>query len=273
MKLRIRPSRLSGRAIAPPSKSIAHRYLIAAALAEGESRIEGVSSSEDISATVDCLRALGAEITLKGDTATVIGFDPRTTAPEGPLVCRESGSTLRFLLPLCWLSGNPATLTAHGRLPERPLTVYREIADREGLLLEREGNVLTASGRLSGGEYTVRGDISSQFITGLLLALPFTGRESVIHLLPPVESRSYLDLSLEALSRFGLAAGYTDEVTLTVPATDRLTPCRCRVEGDYSNAAFLEALALLGHGVTVSGLSAESRQRSEGTRLNSSHAT
>ena len=260
MRLKIRPSKLSGRAIAPPSKSIAHRYLIAAALARGESRIEGIAASEDISATVDCLRALGAEITLDGDTATVVGFDPRTAAPRAPLTCRESGSTLRFLLPLAWLSGNPVTLTADGRLPERPLTVYREIADREGLHLEGEGGIITACGRLRGGEYTVRGDISSQFITGLLFALPFTGRESVIHLLPPVESRSYLDLSLEALSRFGLLAGYADELTLTVPATDCLTPCSCRVEGDYSNAAFLDALSLLGHEVTVGGLSDESRQ-------------
>lgn len=260
MRLAIRPSRLSGLATAPPSKSIAHRYLIAAALSEGESRIEGIASSEDISATVDCLRALGATITLDGDVATVTGFDPRTAAPCEPLGCRESGSTLRFLLPLTWLSGNPVTLTAGGRLPERPLTVYREIADREGLLLQREGGVITASGRLCGGEYTVRGDISSQFITGLLFALPFTGVGSVIHLLPPVESRSYLDLSLEALSRFGLTARYADELTITVPACDRLTPCSCRVEGDYSNAAFLDALTLLGHEVTVGGLSDESRQ-------------
>ncbi|MBO7292948.1 MAG: 3-phosphoshikimate 1-carboxyvinyltransferase [Clostridia bacterium] len=260
MKLRIHPSRLSGLAVAPPSKSVAHRYLIAAALANGESRIEGISSSEDISATVDCLRALGAEITLGGEAATVLGFDPRTAAPRGPLGCRESGSTLRFLLPLAWLSGSPVTLTAGGRLPERPLTVYEEIAAREGLLLEREGAVIRASGRLRGGEYTVSGNISSQFITGLLFALPFTGRDSVIHLLPPVESRSYLDLSLEALSRFGLAARFTDELTLTVPATDRLTPCSCQVEGDYSNAAFLDALTLLGHEVTVGGLSDGSRQ-------------
>ena len=260
MKLRIHPSRLSGHAVAPPSKSVAHRHLIAAALADGESRIEGISSSEDISATVDCLRSLGAEITICGEVATVRGFDPRTAAPRDPLVCRESGSTLRFLLPLTWLSGSLATLTADGRLPERPLTVYEEIAAREGLLLRREGKVITASGRLRGGEYTVSGNISSQFITGLLLALPFTGRDSVIRLVPPVESRSYLDLSLEALSRFGLPVRFTDELTLAVPATDRLTACSCRVEGDYSNAAFLDALSLLDHEVTVLGLSDDSRQ-------------
>lgn len=259
MTARFTPSAPRGRVTAPPSKSVAHRYLIAAALAEGTSHIAGISSSEDISATVDCLRALGADIEICDGVATVRGFDPCTAAPSVPLPCRESGSTLRFLLPLCWLSGNGATLVGSKRLLERPLSLYEDIAAREGLTLLHEDGGIRVRGRLQGGEYVLRGDISSQFITGLLLALPFTGKESSVRLLPPIESRSYLDLTLAALARFGGSARFTAEDTVLIPA-ERLTACDCRVEGDYSNAAFFDALAALGYPVSVEGLDPESRQ-------------
>ena len=259
MKVTLSPKKLAGTVAAPPSKSIAHRYLIAAACADGESRIRGISTSEDISATIDCLCALGAEITLSGDVAVVRGIDPRTAAPKAPLPCRESGSTLRFFLPICLLSGKEVTLTGSRRLMERPLSVYESLANERGFALTRRDGGVSVCGPLSGGEYTVRGDVSSQFITGLLFALPFAGG-GVIRLLPPVESRSYLDLTVAALARFGLAITSPDEYTLVVPAADRLTPCDLTVEGDYSNSAFLEALTLLGHGVHVTGLTEDSRQ-------------
>ena len=260
MTVTIRPTRLSGSVEAPPSKSIAHRYLIAAALAEGTSRIEGISSSEDISATIDCLTALGARIEVADGIATVTGIDPGVVKPSGRLLCRESGSTLRFLLPLGWIVPAEVTFEGKGRLPERPLSVYDEIAKHEGLGLLRSQNTVSTSGRLAGGEYTVPGDISSQFITGLLFALPFTGRDSVIHLLPPVESRSYLDLTLAALSRFGSHARFLDDLTIAVPAEGRLHATDCRVEGDASNAAFFAALTAIGHSVAVTGLSPDSLQ-------------
>lgn len=260
MTVEILPSKPCGSVIAPPSKSVAHRYLIAAALAEGTSRIEGIAPSEDILATVDCLRALGAEITTADGVATVRGFDPRTTAPRAPLACRESGSTLRFLLPLCWLSGKPAVLLGSPRLLERPLSLYREIAEREGLILTQGDGAISVCGRLAGGEYTLRGDISSQFITGLLLALPFTGKESRIRLLPPIESRSYLDLTVAALARFGSNIAWEDETTLLIPENESLQATDVCVEGDYSNAAFLDALQVLGYPVSVTGLSEDSAQ-------------
>ncbi len=260
MNVTIRPGRLSGRVLAPPSKSIAHRYLIAAALAEGESRIEGISSSEDILATMDCLCALGAEIKLSGNTATVRGFDPRTASPTSALNARESGSTLRFLIPLAWLSGRPVTFLGSERLLARPLSVYREIAEREGLGFEQGERALTVRGRLVGGHYPVRGDISSQFITGLLFALPFTEGGGGLTLLPPVESRSYLDLTLAALRRFGLAIEEREKNRFLIPPVRHLLPCEATVEGDYSNAAFFDALSLLGHEVEVSGLDAASCQ-------------
>lgn len=260
MKVEIRPSTPKGCVSAPPSKSMAHRYLIAAALSEGVSHIKGIAPSEDILATMDCLTALGADIAVKDGCATVHGFDPKTAAPRIPLACRESGSTLRFLLPLCWLSGNSAALTGSTRLLERPLSLYEEIAEREGLTLSQNADALTVCGRLAGGDYTLRGDISSQFITGLLFALPFTGKESTVRLLPPIESRSYLDLTVAALARFGSGIGFSDEVTLRIPANDRLCAADCCVEGDYSNAAFFDALGILGYPVTVTGLTEDSMQ-------------
>lgn len=260
MRVEIRPSSPRGSITAPPSKSMAHRYLITAALAEGTSHIGGIAPSEDILATLDCLNALGADITVENSTATVHGFDPRDAVPRKALVCRESGSTLRFLLPLCWLSGHPATMVGSQRLLERPLSLYEEIAAREGLTLSKRSDALTVCGRLAGGEYTLRGDVSSQFITGLLFALPFCKKKSTLRLLPPIESRSYLDLTVAALARFGSGIGFADETTLTIPENDRLCATDCIVEGDYSNAAFFDALATLGYPVTVTGLSDNSMQ-------------
>ena len=182
MRVEIRPSSPRGSITAPPSKSMAHRYLIAAALAEGTSQIGGIAPSEDILATLDCLNVLGADITVENGTATVHGFDPRNAVPRTALVCRESGSTLRFLLPLCWLSGHPATMVGSQRLLERPLSLYEEIAAREGLTLSKRSDALTVCGRLAGGEYTLRGDVSSQFITGLLFALPFCEKKSTLQI-------------------------------------------------------------------------------------------
>ena len=268
MKAVFAPSRPTGEVTAPPSKSIAHRYLIAAALAEGVSHIDGIAASEDVSATIDCLRAIGAEITLDGSRATVRGFDPRKSSPVSPLVCRESGSTLRFLLPLCWLSGEEFTLRGSARLLERPLSLYEEIAAAEGLTLTRADGAVTASGRLGGGEYTLRGNVSSQFITGLIFALPFTARDSVLRLLPPVESRSYLDLTLDALARFGGKADFIDDVTVAIPAGTQLQAADLLVEGDHSNAAFFLALKALGCPVTTLGILDDSRQ---GDRVAGAH--
>ncbi len=259
MTVRIAPGSLGGVVKAPPSKSMAHRALIAAALADGVSHICGVAASEDIQATVDCLRALGAGIEISDGVATVSGFDIRRAQPTAPLLCRESGSTLRFLLPLCWLSGNGARLMGSERLLSRPLTVYQEIAERHGLPFCLSGGSLSVGGRLSGGEYAVRGDVSSQFITGLLFALPLTEEGGTLHLLPPVESRSYIDLTMEMLSRFGAPVRAEGDVLYAEPVR-ALTPCDVAVEGDYSNAAFFEALRVLGHDVTVEGLDPNSRQ-------------
>ncbi len=259
MKVHIYPGLAAGRAAAPPSKSMAHRLLIAAGLAKGQSRITGLALSEDVAATIDCLRALGATVTLNGGEATVTGADPRLRPAGALLPCRESGSTLRFMIPLCLLAAAPCTLTGCGRLLHRPQTVYADLCRGQGLPFAVSDAGVQLCGPLQGGDFTLPGDVSSQFITGLLLALPLTGRPSRLHLTGEVQSRPYIDLTLQAMAHFGLTARFEDERTIALPA-GCYRPADATVEGDYSNAAFLEALGVLGGNVCVTGLNPASLQ-------------
>ena len=248
------PSTPSGIIKAPPSKSMAHRLLIAAGLSNGVSRVTGIAPSEDVSATVDCLRLLGAQITLANGVATVCGTDPKKSS-GATLPCRESGSTLRFFLPLCLLSGGTATLTGSAKLLSRPLSVYETLAEEKGFALAETETAVRVSGRLTAGEYVVPGNVSSQFVSGLLFALPLLDGDSVIRLLPPVESRSYIDLTLAALAEYGVRAAWTDETTLAVKGGQTYFPHDAAVEGDWSNAA-----PFLSLGVPVTGLDEGSLQ-------------
>lgn len=257
MKVKILPGNARGIVQAPPSKSMAHRYLIAAALAKGESTIRGIAYSQDILATIDCLRALGVAVTASGDTVVVQGGG--SLMPCGALLCRESGSTLRFFLPLCLLSGTPATLKGSQRLMERPLTVYEQLCAEKDFSFTRNLDSITVCGRLQKGAYTLDGSVSSQFITGMLLALLSVEGESTLRLTGKVESRSYIDLTLSALHEFGFSADWAGEDELKVIGGSG-TARDLAVEGDYSNAAFFEALNLLGGDVTVSGLRKTSLQ-------------
>lgn len=256
MELKISKGRARGVVQAPPSKSMAHRMLLCAGLAEGESVVHNVAFSEDILATIDVLRAIGATCRIDGDTVTVTGADARQAHYDGVLSCRESGSTLRFCIPLLLLSGNEFTLTGKGRLLQRPQDVYVDLCERQGLLFERSADTIRLRGPLHSGEYVLPGDISSQFISGLLFALPLKRQDSTIHILPPVESRSYIDITIQALGTFGVQARWdeSDENTLLIPGGQRYLPREVTVEGDYSNAAFFGALAAFGDDVTVAGL-------------------
>lgn len=254
MKAIFSPSTPRGSVEAPPSKSAAHRRLICAGLANGVSVLSGIAQSEDIAATVDCLSALGAKIELSGDVATVRGCDPRK-APSATLPCRESGSTLRFFLPLCLLSGAPFTLSGGEKLLSRPLSVYEELASEKGFLLNKEKNAVSVAGNLTPGTYTLPGDVSSQFVTGLLFALPLLEGDSTIRLLPPVESRGYIDMTLSALAAHGVRAAWQNETTLAVPGGQTYLPRAGKIEGDWSNAA-----PFLSLGVAVTGLDENSLQ-------------
>lgn len=258
MRVTIHPGRLRGHVQAPPSKSHAHRALICAALADGETLLTGAGASKDIEATARCLTALGASVAPEGDGLRVRPIDaPRKNAL---LDCGESGSTLRFLLPLCALLDCGATLTGHGRLPERPNGPLLNALRAHGAAFAAEGLPLTVSGGLRGGEYRLPGDVSSQFFTGLLLALPLLAEDSELVADTPLESAPYIDLTLSAMRAFGVSVEKTPR-GFRVPGHQRYqTPGRVRVEGDWSGAAFWLAANALGSAVTVEGLDPASAQ-------------
>ena len=260
MRVKIEKSVASGRITAPPSKSMAHRLLIAAAMCEGVSRVSGISSCEDVLATIDCLTALGAKITYDGSSATVIGADFKKASATTPLHCRESGSTLRFLIPAALLSGNCATFTGAPRLIERPHEVYEDLCRDKGLLFDKCNEKITVKGPLSSGEYQLRGDVSSQFITGLLFALPTLEGDSRIVLTTKVESRSYIALTLSAMKSFGVHAEWSDERTISIKGSQTYRASDVIVEGDYSGTAFIDALGILGGKVQIDGLFEKSLQ-------------
>ena len=260
MQVKIKQGSARGEIAAPPSKSMAHRLLIAAAMSEGESTVRGIAPSADVLATLDCIRALGAEAELCADTARVRGVNMRNTSPKEPLFCRESGSTLRFLIPVAWLSGNQTILRGAPSLMRRPMDIYENLAHEKGIGFVKCGDGITVCGPLTAGDYRVAGNVSSQFISGLLFALPLADGDSRILLTPPVESRSYIDLTVAALGAFGVTVAWESETVLSIKGGQSYTARDCEVEGDYSNAAFLDALGLLGGEVTVTGLADDSLQ-------------
>ncbi len=254
MNVKINKCSLKGEITAPPSKSMAHRMLICAGLSQGESVIDNLAYSEDISATLDCLEAMGAEIE-KGENAVKIrGFSPLSLTESRIFPARESGSTLRFFIPLALLSGCEHSFTGYGRLMERPMEVYEKICEEKNLAFTRRDGMIFVKGRLVSGDYTVRGDVSSQFVSGLLFALPLCGGDSRIYLTGKVESRSYIDMTLSAMADFGIKAEWENESTLFIRGAQKYRSGNFTVEGDYSNAAFPEALNYLGSEVRVRGL-------------------
>lgn len=254
MKLQINPGTARGRVTAPPSKSMAHRMMICAGLAAGTSVLQGISDSQDMQATLDCLAALGAQWQKDGETVTITGIGSARTAVhddagtagtqtgEPVLRCRESGSTLRFFIPICLQTGRRAQMVGAPRLMERPLQVYAQLCRERGLLFAQEGQALTVQGPLPAGSYRLRGDISSQFISGLLFALPLCEGDSTVTILPPIESRPYIDMTLAALKTFGVRAAWQDVQTLYIPGGQQYHACDAQVEGDFSNAAFFGIL-------------------------------
>ena len=242
------PCTPSGSIYAPPSKSAAHRYFISAFLSGGECEIDNVVFSEDVKATLNCLKVLGADVKYSDRAVTI-----KQGIPNGStLNCNESGSTLRFLIPLALTLGKEYTFIGSEKLFERPLTVYEKIALENGFLFRKGKNSLTVKGNLKSGKYIVDGNISSQFITGLLFALSTQNGESTIEIIPPFESRSYVNITLAVLKQFGISAKLTEN-TITVTG-GKYIPQNVTLEGDYSNAAYIDALNLLGGNVNVLGL-------------------
>ncbi|MCF0228728.1 MAG: 3-phosphoshikimate 1-carboxyvinyltransferase [Parasporobacterium sp.] len=274
MNRKIIPGARSGRIQAPSSKSQAHRQLICAALSEAASCISCPGISKDIEATVKCLNGLGARISYEGADIRVMPavlreIPERTNGrsaqniSEGQvhLYCGESGSTLRFLLPVAGALGADAVFHMEGRLSERPMELYENVLKDHGMTIKREGNLLYCSGQLRPGVYSLPGNISSQYFTGLLFALPLLDEESVLMADGIMESADYVRMTEAALKASGIIwenipGGYH------IPGKQHYkVPEHIRVEGDYSNAAFFLCMgAMSPAGITVGNISEDSAQ-------------
>ena len=253
------PARIGGTVSAPPSKSMAHRAVLCSALAKGTSHIENLEFSKDISATLAAAGQLCARVESGPADALVEGLG-HFRPVFGPVDCCESGSTLRFLIPLASLTGQSITFVGRGRLMERPQSVYETLYREQNLHFEQANGQLTVAGSLRSGEYTLAGNVSSQFISGLLFALPLLDGDSTLHLIPPVESRSYIEMTRAAQAAFGVTSHWLDDTTLCIPGGQQYHPRDYIVEGDYSQAAFLAVLGAVKGGITLTGLAAKTLQ-------------
>lgn len=259
MNIKIKPSVACGEINAPPSKSCAHRLLICAGLAKGKSVIENIGMNDDIIATISCLKELGAKIEIDGNKAIVYGIENKVKKENINLFCNESGSTLRFLIPLSLVFSNIASFSGSDRLLERPQNVYEELFDEKGCYLKKEENTLVAGGELKSGAYNIPGDVSSQFLTGLLFTLPLLKGDSEIILTTPLQSAPYVDITVDVLSKFGVQIEKTNN-GFYIKGNQKYLSQILSVEGDWSNSAFLEAFNLIGGNVNLKGMNEESFQ-------------
>ena len=261
MNVTITPAVLKGTVTPPPSKSQAHRLIIAAALSDGFCKLSNVDLSEDIQATLRCMRTLDADASADG---TIIRGADLVDGHEEPahevMDCGESGSTLRFLIPVALALKGGGKFTGHGRLMERPQDPYFALFREKGIFYEQKDGVLTVRGKLAPGVYTLPGNVSSQFITGLLYALPLLEGDSEIVLTTGLESRGYVDMTLDALERFGVKAEYDGKRTFRVPGNQSYQHQNLAIEADWSNAAFWYGAKFLGCPVEIGGLDQASVQ-------------
>ena len=258
MNIVIEPSPLKGEIAAIPSKSVAHRMLICAALADGPTTLRIPKTSDDIDATADCLRALGAAITVNNEDYIVEPIAQIENIPQ--LDCGESGSTLRFLLPVAAAAADRCRFDGHGRLPERPLSDLTDAMKEHGVSFDGEKLPFTIGGRLRGGIFRLPGNVSSQYITGLLLALPLCEEDSVIELTTALESASYIDITLSVLKTFGITV-HCERNRYIIPGKQVFrSPGTLPVEGDWSNAAFFLTAAALNNDIAMTGLNPNSAQ-------------
>ncbi len=258
MTVTIRPSTAKGEIVAPPSKSMAHRALICGALSK-KSVVRNIAFSKDIEATLGCLKGLGANIEIYGADITLGGLTISDIPDNAVIDCKESGSTLRFLLPLCMSCGKTVTLKGAKRLFERPLSVYEDIAKEQNISFEKGQDYVKVCGNLKSGQYVVDGNISSQFISGLMFLLPVLSGDSTIAVKGDFESASYIDLTVSCLKDFGVKIDRKDNA-FYINGSQEYKDNDYTVEGDCSNAAFLEALNFIGGNVKVLGLKKDTLQ-------------
>lgn len=267
--VKIFPTKLKGTVVAPSSKSMGHREIICAGLAAGTSIIDNISMSKDIEATMRCLKAINVAVDeipsmIEGRKALQISGTGHPMAAADSVDCGESGSTLRFFLPLGANLNCPLTFTGHGKLVSRPLQAYYDIFDEKFIQYFNDNGCLpvTVNGRLTPGTYKLPGDVSSQFVSGLLFALPLLNGDSIIEITSPLESSAYVDMTINCLAKYGVQIENEGGLhhRYLVKGKQRYQAQDSQVEGDWSQAAFWTVGGSLGDGITCQGVNVNSLQ-------------
>ena len=258
----IKADKLVGELSPPPSKSVLHRYIIASSLAKGISKIENISFSEDIIATIEAMKKLGAKIEQKDNYLLIDGSDTFKNLNENiEIDCNESGSTLRFLFPLSIVKKNKVLFKGRGKLFKRPMTPYfknfEKFKIKHSYINE---NAILLEGQLKAGIYEIDGNISSQFITGLLFSLPLLDRESKIIINGKLESSNYIDISLDCLNKFGVKIINNSYQEFVIEGNQSYKVGNYRTEADYSQAAFFLVANAIGSKIKINDLSEDSLQ-------------
>ena len=260
----IKADKLVGEVTPPPSKSILHRYIIASSLAKGISKIENISYSDDIIATIEAMEKLGAKIEKKDNYLLIDGsktFDKKYLNNNAEIDCNESGSTLRFLFPLSIVKKNKISFKGKGKLFKRPLNSYFENFDKYKIKYSYiNENEILLDGELKSGEYEIDGNISSQFITGLLFSLPLLNENSKIIIKGKLESSSYIDITLDCLNKCGINIIKNSYKEFIIKGNQKYKSGNYQVEADYSQIAFFLVANSIGSNIKINGLNSNSLQ-------------
>lgn len=255
----ISPRKLSGSVIIPPSKSDTHRAIICAALSNGVSTVSPIYLSDDINATIKAVSELGAKVEIIADKLIIDGKNTFSNQ-NIKINCKESASTLRFLIPIAAAGGINATFIGAGKLPSRPIGIYLDCLPKFGVNCQTQSGLpLKLSGKLSAGNYKIPGNISSQFISGLLFSLPLLNGNSTIEITGSFESSAYVDMTINTMSQFGITVEKFDN-GYKIPGNQSYRPTNYKIEGDYSQAAFFIAAAILSDRIQILGLKKDSFQ-------------
>ena len=260
MKIKIYPSKCSGEIKIPSSKSMGHRAIICASLANGKSIISNLDYSDDILATIDGMRKLGANIQCEKDRLIIEGIENFDSLKENIIDCNESGSTLRFFIPIFSLTGEKISFTGKNRLLKRPQKIYEEIFKEQNLYYFQDEDKIEIEGKIKAKEYFIDGNISSQFISGLLFTLPLLEESSIININPPFESASYIDLTMEVLKEFGITINKVTPLRLEIQGGQKYRAKDYKVEGDFSQLAFFAVLGALNNDLKCIGVKHNSKQ-------------
>lgn len=260
MKVKILPSKTSGEVSAPPSKSFAHRYLIGSVLSRGKCVIKNIADSDDISATLSCIEQLGGSVTKDGNIVTVIPTNEKQIE-NAVFDCKESGSTLRFFIPVVLATGaKNCTFLGSERLLARGIKEYEKLFENSDVKIKSDEKSIEVNGKLTTGNYEISGEVSSQYTTGMLFALSGLSGKSTLKITGNAESRAYVDMTIKVLKDFGADITENEKNFFEINGKRRLSPGEFTVEGDWSNAAFLIALSRLLGTISVSGLNENSVQ-------------